>query len=303
MLDYHVAELEGNLREAYRATVEVVELTPDSEWTLHLAGAALAINRPNEAVDRLNQLDPTCFPEPFWNRYWRLLTYAKQWLGRPEEVLLAVRSWRERSPEAGFSQEMRALAALGQDRAVIEGVDRFLDSKTLTPEVLEELISVAQCLESHGHPNQANDVRERADALYRAGSQEAREDPYTRMLFGRALFYQERLEEACSVFEELQIEGSDDGMVRGYLGLIAARRGDREEAERATQWFAARRLDGWAAHGQARIAATLGSRGLAVRFLREAFEEGWPYWWQNVMPEYASLRGYEPFEEFMKVDG
>jgi hypothetical protein len=123
------------------------------------------------------------------------------------------------------------------------------------------------------------------------------------MVFGRALYYQDRLAEASELFEGLQIEGSDDGMIHGYQGLLAARRGDREEAERVAQWFAARRADGWTTHWRARIAATQGDRGLAVRLLRQAFEEGWPYWWQNVIPEYASLRGYEPFEEFMKVVG
>jgi tetratricopeptide (TPR) repeat protein len=200
-------------------------------------------------------------------------------------------------------EEMWAFTALGQDQTVIDRVDRLLETETLTPGFLDELVSVAECLENHGHPERAEEVRQRVNTLFQVGLPEAREDPYTRMVFGRALYYQGRFDEACEVFEELQMEGSDDGMIRGYLGLIAARRGDRQEAEGAANWFAARRPGGWAAHWQARIAATLGDRGLAVRLLREAFEEGWPYWWQNVMPEYTSLRGYEPFEAFMKVRG
>jgi Flp pilus assembly protein TadD len=126
-----------------------------------------------------------------------------------------------------------------------------------------------------------------------------------RMKHATTLYVLGRWEEASAVFQELDEVGFDPAVVTGFLGLLAARQGDQAGVDRADRYYASRqgRAAGWATHWRARIAATAGDKARAVEFLRQAFRMGWPYWWQQVQFDYQSLRGYPPFEEFLRPKG
>jgi len=93
----------------------------------------------------------------------------------------------------------------------------------------------------------------------------------------------------------------------GWLGTVAARRGDREEAERLAQALAGIErpfLFGEHTIWRAGIAALLGDRERAVGLLRDAFAQGYMFGVHihrdlNLAP----LRGYAPFEELIKPRG
>ncbi|MGH7552861.1 MAG: TPR end-of-group domain-containing protein [Longimicrobiales bacterium] len=76
--------------------------------------------------------------------------------------------------------------------------------------------------------------------------------------------------EARDLFEARAARNSADGNARGYLGKLAARRGDTTEAERAIQWSTARSDYATAAQ----IAALLGDRQRALEYLRRALSLG-----------------------------
>ena len=54
----------------------------------------------------------------------------------------------------------------------------------------------------------------------------------TRLGLVHAMYLAERWDEAHAVFRELVAEAPEDVMLQGYFGVLAARRGDREEALR-----------------------------------------------------------------------
>ena len=91
----------------------------------------------------------------------------------------------------------------------------------------------------------------------------------------------------------------------GHLGYLAARTGDREEAERVIQ-----RLRGLgptsvsATRWQARISAALGAREEAVRLLKQAHSLGGPFGISmHRDPHLEDLWDYPPFQQFIRPKG
>ena len=100
----------------------------------------------------------------------------------------------------------------------------------------------------------------------------------------------------------------------GRLGVIAARRGDRPQAERIADEL--RQIDGPYLFGEhlyqrAAIAAQLGDKTQAMELLREAIAQGFGAMLDGTgfgdvlhrAPEMVPLRGYPPFEELRKPKG
>jgi DNA-binding SARP family transcriptional activator len=305
MMDFHRAELQGDLMGAHWAMGSVVELTPDSEWTLYLAGQALAVNRPNEALNLLRRFDPAQFGESNRRRYWQLLTHTLHWLGEYEEELSAAMRWRVQTPGAGLRQEMLALAGLGRIEEVARRVEEEWTSRPWTPSISDHVRAVAVELIVQGHPNEGENLLEALASSYRGSPPEIQDDLNARLKHGTALYLLGRETGAFSVFRELEEAGFEPGVVTGFLGLLAARRRDQAGIDRADQYYASRggRAAPWATHWRARIAAVAGEEARAVEFLRQAFRMGWAYWWQQSQFDYQSLRGYPPFEEFMRPKG
>jgi predicted Zn-dependent protease len=78
-----------------------------------------------------------------------------------------------------------------------------------------------------------------------------------------------------AAFEKLAAERPDSPEYLGYLGALAARRGDRPEAKRVSDSLASMKvpyLRGAHTYWRARIAATLGEPERAVALLRKCFQ-------------------------------
>jgi predicted Zn-dependent protease len=123
------------------------------------------------------------------------------------------------------------------------------------------------------------------------------------------LYAAERWEEARELFEELAAEHPDDVDYRGYLGALAARRGDRPDALAVSAWLERNEHPYWAGgstYSRARIAALLGEREQAVELLRDALAEGaWLFFGllAHTDMDLEPLRDYPPFQEFMRPKG
>jgi len=92
---------------------------------------------------------------------------------------------------------------------------------------------------------------------------------------------------------------------RGYLGVLAARRGDRTEAlaaDRALGAWPGRYLLGRHTYWRARIAALLGDGERAVALLREALKQGRTYHVIHAEADLASLRDLPAFKELVRPE-
>jgi tetratricopeptide (TPR) repeat protein len=332
LLDWSRANDAGLNEEMYSAAREMATLAPTllaPHW--QLAMAAHFTNRPREVVEVLRKpvewslrVNPG---SPFGALTFLMGTAALHELGEHEEELKEARRGRGVYPDMLNLQayEVRALVALGR----LGEADRLIDEIQAmsthwrfpnccfargTPGYV--MLSAAEELRGHGHGDLSLKMAGRAVDWYksRTGDEANRED--TRSGLGDALYQAERWDEAKSVFAKLAAEHPDNINYKGRLGTLAARRGDRAEAERIAEEL--RRLGTPYIYGMhtarsARIVALLGDKERAVTLLREAIAQGegnseqpdpygYGFIYRHTM-DLEPLHGYPPFEELIKPKG
>lgn len=294
----------GDLEAAYRATLRGPELAPGTLAHWGRANAALWVNRPGEAVEVSRQLDPERGELRGWFLYWRDLTRGHHLLGEHGEELRAATRARQIFPgdEQALWIEIRARAALGQESEIRALLASPLGGSRPAARLWR---SAATELLAHGSTGLA-------DALLRESLRQPDidqpDDVQSRFDRARAHLLLGELEEAGRLLGVLAADIPESVAVRGLLGTLAARRGDRLEAVRISESLAALDrpyLRGSNTFWRACIAARLGERDEAVRLLRQTFEEGWTGVWDAIHsePELEPLRDYEPLREFARPRG
>ena len=110
------------------------------------------------------------------------------------------------------------------------------------------------------------------------------------------------------LLEGLLEDGPRKDEYLGQLGVVAARRGDREEAYRISRLLEegdgslnlpGSRHDG--AYERARIAAALGERERAVELLQQSSDGQFIHIHES--PQFEPLRDYPPFKELLRPKG
>jgi DNA-binding SARP family transcriptional activator/TolB-like protein len=305
-LDRSRADLTGDRESALRAARTMTELTPGAQFIIGHAARALWANRPQEAKAALRRLDPELALIP-GHAAEEFLTAARHMSGEHRQELHGARQARLEQPELRtFWWEVRALAALGR----VEELERLLqESLSLPPQpgwtAADVLRNAGAELSAHGYAEAAARTREKALAWY-ALRPEAEQVRHRRAL-ARTLYEASRWMDARALFEELASEQPENLQLLGHLGTLAARRGDRAEAERIATALASSAqpyLRGENTLWRARIAAQLGEHGEAVHLLREAFARGQPYGlWLHTDPDLEPLRNLSSFRELMHPKG
>ena len=121
------------------------------------------------------------------------------------------------------------------------------------------------------------------------------------------MYLDEQWEEAESYFEQLSAENPQNQDYFGYVGVSAARLGEREKANRIFKELYNKDkpyLFGSNLHWCARIAAVLGEKKRAVDLLREAYGRGYGYGMHELLiMDFESMRGYKPYIELMRPKG
>ena len=309
-LDWVLNMTSGSYPAALGAIREAAVAAPSSEVFTLVAMTAMAVNRPQEAIDALEDINPEKGLMRGFFLHWTHKTTALHMLGDYRRELTEARRGLERYPGNPFMpvNVARALAALGR----VDEARAMLGDHPMPPPVHwvaagEDAWIVALELASHGHAEAAQEIHEWAYDWFESLPDETMAEHLYRHGYARTLYVTGRYDEAESEFLQLARMIPDSVAYRGYIGSIAARRGDEDRAmqmleslETLQRPFRFGAIEYW----QARIAAVLDDKDLAVNKLRQAFDAGFQFSDYVLRDEDLKLlRGYEPYEELMRPKG
>ncbi len=308
---------QGDLPQALDAAKSGAENFPGNEMmTDWKAMLLLRANRPREVIPLLSHRDETRSREP--ENILPVLLSAYHRLGQNDSALALIA--RMRRIQVNNSGDLRGLF-LGAEAASFAGLGRVTDVDKVMDVMIRQLganqqgLSVVSLLESaglelaaHGHASAAQLAFERAIAWLEARSSEQQATHDARRALAGVLNSAGRWDEALALYSSVVAADTDDVNARAKLGNLAARRGDRAEAEQVDRWLTARgRLDksagseAFALYRRARIAGLLGQRARATGLLREAVQKGFSEWdAAHRDPDLAPLRSEPAFQEWIR---
>ena len=225
-------------------------------------------------------------------------------LGEYEEALnVAERSLEVLPGDQAIHLEMiKALAALGREAEVNRLLDERLSFPSGTPGVAMQTAALE--FRAHGYHEASQRSLDRALSWFAERPAVEAETFQRRTDLAYTFFLAERWTDAEALYRELYAENPESVIPLWGLGAIAAVEGNREEAQRMSEALAA--LDTSTLRGRniferACLFALLGEQERAVNLLREAHGQGQhfsPSW--HYVTEFERLRGFEPFDEFMR---
>ena len=312
LLDRLVSTFEHDYDGALEAMRRSAELNPQGPGAFDAGALALATNRPREALNRLEDID---FERGFFRGfapYWHFLTEAYHLVGAHGRELEAARLARQLYPNlpSAVWWEMRASVASGDFATVRELMEVLANLAVFDSTPGSVMMMTAGEAEAHGYQSEARDITRAALDWYDVRIEGDSANPGTRDGRARALVAAARYEEAEAEFRALVAEHPDSLSVMGYLGLLAAQRGDDATAGRMSGWL--EKLDRpylWGEHvyWQASIAAWGGDLSRAMQLFRNSIDQGRPMA-GAVPPPHSDLVlkplwGYPPFQEFIEPTG
>jgi tetratricopeptide (TPR) repeat protein len=274
---------------------------PKSDYVAHVvATTANMAYRPREALAVMRGRDP----KRGWlaehpDMYVSDLAEAHHFLGDYRAALREAVLGRRRAPRnwRPVVHQLWALAALGR----LDDVRALLpDLESLAPDAGAALAGVAAELRTHGQPAAAREVAERAVDWYRSRAATTKDSVATLAQMRNALYLAESWGEAERVAQWLAARDTTVVHQWGWLGLLAAHRGDTATALRMDSLIASRPwpfAQGFPAVWRADIAALLGRREQAEALFKEALAEGLSSWDAHMDFAYSF---YAPFKELLR---
>ena len=314
MLDWYAAYLKGKYEESLRFIIKAEKLAPKNPIINHIhAFNALEINRPLETVKTYAKLDS--FEQEILNR--RLLGSVKTYflanayhmLGNYKQELKEVRKVQKYYPHSRYfyAYEARALAALGKINAMRKIVDKSLEIVPSGKNPGRTMLEAAWELRVRGNREAYQEIAHQAVEWYKNRLQTQEQSEEMRHDLAIALYTAERWDEAQAVFEELAEDNPENLEYKGRIGLLAARKGERDKALkifRKLESVERPYLFGEHTYMCARIVSLLGEKEQAVLLLRNAFSQGLFYGaYLHHEMDLGPLRNYKPFQELLKPKG
>ncbi|MFC1595550.1 protein kinase [Gemmatimonadota bacterium] len=290
------------------AIKRAAEIAPGSKAVFNYATALIGLNYPREAIKALDTLDPERGPMKGWYPYFAWKCDAYHMLGEHAEELETVRQARELYPEEnGFLYyELLALSALGNIDELNELMEEYQALPPTGSTPAYRMRQVARELKTHGHGMEI--VTEYCDRAIQWYENERGDDTNRyRGSIAYGHFTAFRWEEARALFEEMAAEYPEISNYQCYLCVLAARRGDREEAlrireslEQFTFTSEAGRIK-WYAD----IATQLGDYAEAVRLVQEYIRLAPSGWHQNLSSDWdlEPLWDNPQYQELMRPKG
>jgi len=246
-----LARQRGDDIAATIAVRKAATLSPGSNWSYSAGARALKANRLREAIRWFDQVDPEHGWAQQWFSFWHDDITAHHLIGEHRtELALAQRAIAIGSFGTVVRvDEIHALIGLGRGaeaRAKLSDVLRTVTTMSPTSPTSpgEWLLDVAAEFRAHGQTSDADSVLAEAvrwptsaDAeLWIHGARDTVAAKLTaRRMLGMALYDAGKLDSAKAVFTTDAVKNPSDYRIQSFLGLIAARQGDRETAERVVQ--------------------------------------------------------------------
>ena len=314
MLDWYAAYLSGKYEESLRFIIKAEKLAPKNQVInyIHVFNA-LEINRPLEAVETFAKLD-SVDPEILYSRQpggarIGYLANAHHMLGNYKQELKEMRKGQKYYPYNWrfYAYEARALAALGKINAVRRMVDKSLEIVSSERTAGRVMLEAAWELRVQGHREAYQEIAHQAVEWHKNRLQIREVNEEMRHDLAKALYTAEKWDEAQAVFEELAESDPENIVFKGRLGVIAARKGEREKALgifKELESIDRPYLFGEHMYMCARIASLLDEKEQAVVLLRDAFAQGFFYSAHlHHEMDFEPLRNFKPFQELLKPKG
>ncbi len=311
LLEYYRETLKGNLEKALRIarkTGDIAKKNPDVWYSI--GQNLLYLNRPRETIDVYEQFD-----EKFWsfsvNNAWRIYfqTAAYHMLGDFQKELELAKKGQEIIPENLYlvCYEVQALAALGKT----DEVKKVIDKSFITPSSLgtpgDVMWRAATELRAHGHMKAYREIVTRAIEWYNNRPLEEVATENHCYDLAQILYLAEQWVPSELIFKDLAAKKPGNIEYKGYLGALAARKGNLNEARNISdelKKMSRPYLFGEHTYWCARIASLLGEKQRAVELLRESFAQGNVYGtYLHCVIDFEPIRDYPPFKELMRPKG
>ena len=311
MLDYYHAKLQGNYELAIQHARMALHKAPRSALLkFGLARNLLAVGNLREALEIVGRIDADVWAGGGMCGAPHILkAQIHHVLGEHDEELKATRLAIEVCGDIVVFRryESGAMAATGQ----LDRLEKTLTDGLTAPEAKNGgvwlFLETALELEAHGYPDHGKIIAERGVDWFEANYTVGQASEPQRICFVESLVILDRLDEAEEILLALNEEIPDDDDVLGWLGIVAARRGDITAADHYSDRL--RNLDrpfllGWDAYYRAAIKAHLGHLDEALGLLREALSEGrrWDPGFHACL-ELKPLRGHPEFEAIIHPEG
>jgi tRNA A-37 threonylcarbamoyl transferase component Bud32/tetratricopeptide (TPR) repeat protein len=273
---YLEALLAGDGEAARAAIQRAVAAAPNSRGGYDYAAALLNAGYARAARQVLTSMDPDRGELRGWSSYWTQRAHAAYMLGRHDEELAAAREMARRYPDrrVALVLEARALASMG-DVARIDSALAAWDSLPANVYWSQgaAMVVATEELLRRGREADGRRLGNRAVAWLSNRLVAMPTDRAHRYWLGSVFYDLGDYQAARPYFESLANENPDRLLYRGLAALVAARRGERDGAQRWLGRASPRQTGEYLAY-QARLAAIAGDTEQAVIHLTAAINHG-----------------------------
>jgi len=297
MLDYFIADNRSEKLRILRKAEKLAQRDMNIKYLIGLY--ARNLNLPQLTVDTYAELGYERMAEyVIGDVGLRALAEALYMLGEYKRALDAIQLSRQHFPDKSSNLRYEAIlqVACGQLQEVDRVIDESFQLSGSAPGTV--MHDAAMALRAHGHKEVAHEAVRRVLEWY-----DSRISGDHRYSIAEVLYLDEQWAEAQQYFKQLYREYPDNQAYQGYLGVVAARLGDREKANRILEKLYSKE-ESYLLYWCARIAAVLGEHRRAVDLLREAYGQGRGYgMFELLQTDFESLRNYPPYIELIRPKG
>jgi len=291
VFEIRVALARGNYHAAYVASENAFRLAPKSTWAAYeLSEHALLNQRPGRVVQLLEPLDPQAGALRFSPNYYAYLCRAYHALERAGDMRRCYERARRQYPSNRNMMEY-LLRVAGADRDV-ERVERMADS--IAPEG-GDLAPALFELEVHGRADRARAIAQRVLAYTRRPTVDSTRAMYLLLTRMDLLLFLGDWQELARLADSALQRGPAPWAL-GSRGVAAAMLGDTAGARRRVADLGA--IESFPGD-RARILAPLGDKSAVPEILQGMAAPAF-LWQYHGDITYRLMRGYAPFEDFLK---
>jgi class 3 adenylate cyclase/tetratricopeptide (TPR) repeat protein len=306
IIDANITNLNGSYTESMRHLRLAENISPgDIALKFMIGSTALRLNKPGITIETCAKFEvPPSFFGSFVGGAWWItnITDAYHLLGDYDSELAEARKGQQNYPDwfMFYSSEVRALSSMGRTEEIKMVIDRCYSISSQNGTAGDVITTAALELRAHGHAQEAQKYALQAVEWYR--NRPAHLDNRRNLAY--ALYNAEMWQDAQNLYEQLAAESTESIEYQGYLGTLAARLGEREQATNISvelKQINRPYLYGQHTYWRACIASQLGEQEEAVQLLQESFSQGRRYSvYLHSTIDFEPLKDYPPYKELLK---